>query len=145
MIQFIIPLTLLFATTMAMANPENKLCRASIGAVANYADYVRETTAAEISLSNTGVCFHIGRISGGLEEGMSFRDRNKPRAPLLALADEMRDRAASLKGFCGGLPIDGKYEKGVREADRAELDRQIEKMLGTSGLNSRIIKVSCEK
>ena len=137
-------LTLLFLTSTAMANPENKLCRAAQGAKTNFSDYIRETSASEISLNNSGVCFHVGRIVGGIEEGMSFRDRNKPRAPLLALADEMRDRAASLKGFCGGAPIDGRNEKGVREADRAELDRQLEKMLGVSGTNERITAASCE-
>lgn len=118
--------------TSAQANPVNKLCRSSTQVQAMYANYLAENPA-----KIKGLCFHAGRITGAIEDGMTFRDRAREKTPpdLLAMADHMVAHAAELAREC-------KDESDDAQA-ATSLVAKIEQLVGPASTNAEINRKAC--
>ncbi len=125
---------------LAHADPVAKLCRGSTVLDSAYREF--STLSAP---KKKQACFHLGRITGQILENMTFKQNARKNLipELLAMADEMVDRAVPLKSFCGGPLVDGKLERAVPENDSDGLKRQLQAMFGEHGLNARIQSSTC--
>jgi hypothetical protein len=119
------------SATGAQANPVNKLCRSSTQVQAMYADYLAEKPA-----KIKGLCFHAGRLTGAIEDGMTFRDRAREKTPpdLLAMADQMVAHAAELARDC---------KDDSDDAQAAMLTEKIFQLVGPGSTNELINAKAC--